>query len=140
MMAPEILALCIENDFPILDAFSPLETYTSWIILKVDSEKLKSLGTTSKELFAKIEKVVFNDKRSFLASRLVLIGGDMGICHSFFWPSASSIHVQYAPTLPLKEKGRNWEIVEFNSAYPEDIQRKIIMRCEEMGLSSMTVK
>ncbi|KAE8371645.1 UbiD decarboxylyase family [Aspergillus bertholletiae] len=79
MMAAEILDICHENDFPIVDAFSPLETYASWVVLMVDSERLRSLGTTSEEFCKMIGKVIFSDKRSFLASRIVLVGDDIDI-------------------------------------------------------------
>lgn len=170
MMAPEILALCIENDFPVLDAFSPLETYASWIILKVDSGKLKLLGTTPRALCEKIGRAVFSDKRSFLASRLVLVGDDIDIYDfkDVIWafttrcrPGQDDYIFEDVPGLPLvpfmsntprpcrggktvsdclldaeySPTGRNWETVDFKSAYPEDLQRKILLRWEEMGFS-----
>ncbi|RJE25975.1 cytoplasm protein [Aspergillus sclerotialis] len=79
MIAPGILDICLENKLPIVDAFSPLETYATWVVLKVDSERLKAEQTTSRDLCEKIGNAVFRDKRSFLTSRLVLVGGDIDI-------------------------------------------------------------
>jgi UbiD family decarboxylase len=79
LIAPEILDICLQNDLPIVEATSPLETYASWVVLKVDSEKLKTLGISSKDLCNRVGNTVFNDKRSFLASRLLLVGDDIDI-------------------------------------------------------------
>ncbi|KAL4929516.1 UbiD family decarboxylase [Aspergillus undulatus] len=79
LMVPEILDICQQHDFPIVDAFAPLETNATWVFLSVDSEKLRHLGINSSELCKALGQAVFQDKRAWLASRLFLVGDDINI-------------------------------------------------------------
>ncbi|RAH78912.1 UbiD family decarboxylase [Aspergillus japonicus CBS 114.51] len=79
LMVPEILNICLEHEFPISDAFAPLETNATWVFLQVNSERLQSMGTNAQQLCRSIGRTVFQDKRAWLASRLFLVGDDINI-------------------------------------------------------------
>ncbi|KAE8377994.1 putative 3-octaprenyl-4-hydroxybenzoate carboxy-lyase [Aspergillus bertholletiae] len=79
LTAPELLHLCLENNLPFKDAVHPLETYANWCVFQVDGDMLRRMKTTPGELCRKVGEIVFNNKTSFLTSRVLLVGDDINI-------------------------------------------------------------
>ncbi|KAH8665332.1 putative 3-octaprenyl-4-hydroxybenzoate carboxy-lyase [Ilyonectria robusta] len=79
MASAELLTLCKNHDLPINDAVAPLETMANWCALQVDTKKLTSLKTNSKDFCSKLGQIVYNNKSSMLFNRILLFGEDVDI-------------------------------------------------------------
>lgn len=79
LAAAEIKKICQQHGLPILDAFSPFESQVTWVALRVDTEKLRSLKTNSKEFSKKVGDLIFNHKAGYTIHRLVLVGDDIDV-------------------------------------------------------------
>ena len=79
LAAAEIGRLCKEANLPVLDAFSPYESQVTWVALRIDTKKLRSMKVTSKELCKKFGDLVFNHKAGYTIHRLVLVGEDVDV-------------------------------------------------------------
>ncbi|PYH94465.1 UbiD-domain-containing protein [Aspergillus ellipticus CBS 707.79] len=79
LMAPELLDTYLTTNLAILDAVSPIETYASWAVQNVDSSRLQTMATSPQELCTQIGQLLFNDKASFLTTRVLLVGDDIDI-------------------------------------------------------------
>lgn len=51
----------------------------TWCALRVDTEKLRSMGTSSKDFCAKIAEVAYSKKCTMLINRLLIFGDDVDI-------------------------------------------------------------
>lgn len=79
LAAAEIRQLCQDNGLPITDAFSPFESQVTWVALKVDTQKLRAMKTSSKEFSKKVGDLIFNHKAGYTIHRLVLVGDDIDV-------------------------------------------------------------
>nr|6R30_A Chain A, Ferulic acid decarboxylase 1 [Aspergillus niger]6R3O_A Chain A, Ferulic acid decarboxylase 1 [Aspergillus niger] len=79
LAAAEIRKLCQQNDLPITDAFAPFESQVTWVALRVDTEKLRAMKTTSEGFRKRVGDVVFNHKAGYTIHRLVLVGDDIDV-------------------------------------------------------------
>ncbi|KAK1148436.1 Ferulic acid decarboxylase 1 [Aspergillus melleus] len=79
LAAAEIRKICQQNDLPITDAFAPFESQVTWVALRVDTAKLRSLKLTSLELRKKVGDLVFNHKAGYTIHRIVLVGDDIDV-------------------------------------------------------------
>ncbi|KIW15882.1 hypothetical protein PV08_05932 [Exophiala spinifera] len=79
LAAAELLQFCKERGLPVLDANAPLETHGTWCALTIDTEKLRSLKTNSKDFCSMLGNVLFNQKSSMLINRIILVGEDVNI-------------------------------------------------------------
>ncbi|UNI18394.1 Phenacrylate decarboxylase [Purpureocillium takamizusanense] len=82
LASEELLTLLKEHDFPITDAFAPLETMATWCALQIDVERLAKEKTNSKEFCRKLGRIAFNHKSCMLINRILLFGHDVDI-HNF---------------------------------------------------------
>ncbi|KAI9039768.1 UbiD family decarboxylase [Aspergillus affinis] len=79
LAAAEIRKICQQNNLPITDAFAPFESQVTWVALRVDTAKLRSLKLTSLEFRKKVGDLVFNHKAGYTIHRLVLVGDDIDV-------------------------------------------------------------
>lgn len=64
---------------PITDAYSPFESQVTWVVLKVDTAKLRALKTTPEAFCRKIGELVFTHKVGYTIHRLLVIGDDVDV-------------------------------------------------------------
>ena len=62
---------------PIKEAYSPFESQVTWVVLQVDTAKLREMKTTSEVFCRKIGDIVFSHKIGVTIHRLVIIGDDI---------------------------------------------------------------
>ncbi|ROV92569.1 hypothetical protein VMCG_08913 [Cytospora schulzeri] len=62
---------------PIKEAYSPFESQVTWVVLQVDTAKLREMKTTSEAFCRQIGDIVFNHKVGYTIHRLVVIGDDI---------------------------------------------------------------
>jgi UbiD family decarboxylase len=79
LAAAQICVLCQNAGLPVKEAFAPFETQVTWVALKIDTKKLRSMKTTSEVLRKQIGDVVFGEKAGYTIHRLVLVGEDIDI-------------------------------------------------------------
>jgi len=79
LAAAEIGYLCKQHGLPILDAHSPLVSQVTWVVLKVDTAKLRAMGTDSETFRKQVGDLVFNEKAGYTIHRLVLVGDDIDV-------------------------------------------------------------
>lgn len=79
LAAAEIRQLLQDSGIPVKEAFAPFESQVTWVALQIDTEKLRSLKTTSAEFAKKIGDIVFNHKTGYTIHRLVLVGDDIDV-------------------------------------------------------------
>ncbi|OTB12418.1 hypothetical protein K445DRAFT_25707 [Daldinia sp. EC12] len=79
LAAAEIGYLLKSQGLPIEEAWCPFESQVTWVVLQVDTEKLRALKTTSAEFSRNIGDIVFTAKCGFMIHRLVLVGDDIDI-------------------------------------------------------------
>ncbi|ROW17846.1 hypothetical protein VPNG_00804 [Cytospora leucostoma] len=77
LAAAEIGYLVKQAGLPIKEAYSPFESQVTWVVLQVDTEKLRALKTTSEAFARQIGDLVFNHKVGYTIHRLVLVGEDV---------------------------------------------------------------
>ncbi|KPM37540.1 Ferulic acid decarboxylase 1 [Neonectria ditissima] len=79
LAAAEIGFLLRSQGLPIIEAFSPFESQVTWVVLQVDTVKLRSLKTTPESFCRKIGEIVFNHKAGYTIHRLVVVGDDIDV-------------------------------------------------------------
>ncbi|KAL3429328.1 UbiD decarboxylyase family [Aspergillus tetrazonus] len=79
LAAAEIRKICQKANLPVLDAFAPFISQVTWVALRIDTSKLPSMRTTSRELCRKIGDLIFNHKAGYTIHRLVLVGEDIDV-------------------------------------------------------------
>ncbi|KAI0379684.1 putative 3-octaprenyl-4-hydroxybenzoate carboxy-lyase [Hypomontagnella monticulosa] len=79
LAAAEIGVLLRSHGLPIKDVWSPFESQVTWVVLQVDTEKLRAMKTNSEEFSRKIGDIIFHAKCGFMIHRLVLVGDDIDI-------------------------------------------------------------
>ncbi|EMT72239.1 3-octaprenyl-4-hydroxybenzoate carboxy-lyase-domain-containing protein [Fusarium oxysporum II5] len=79
LASAELLELLQREGLPIKEANCPLETYATWCVLQVDTEKLGDMKTSSAELCRRIGDLAFKDKSCMLVNRIILIGDDIDV-------------------------------------------------------------
>ncbi|KAH6649038.1 UbiD decarboxylyase family [Truncatella angustata] len=79
LAAAEIGFLLKSKGLPIKEAFSPFESQVTWVVLQVDTEKLRAMKTTPKEFCNQIGEIVFKDKVGYTIHRLVVVGDDIDV-------------------------------------------------------------
>ncbi|KAM0247224.1 hypothetical protein ACHAQJ_009932 [Trichoderma viride] len=79
MASEELLTLLHQHNLPIKGAYAPFETYATWCVLQVDTERLRELKTNSADFSKKIGDIAFYNKSCMLINRIVLIGDDVDI-------------------------------------------------------------
>lgn len=62
---------------PIKEAHSPFESQVTWVVLQVDTAKLRAMKTTSEAFCRQIADLVFNHKVGYTIHRLVVVGDDI---------------------------------------------------------------
>lgn len=62
---------------PIKEAYSPFESQVTWVVLQVDTAKLREMKTTSEAFCRQIGDIVYNHKVGYTIHRLVIIGDDI---------------------------------------------------------------
>ncbi|KAL6828196.1 UbiD decarboxylyase family [Trichoderma camerunense] len=77
--AASVMQLCRDADLPILDVSSPLVSQCTWVAIKVDGKRLRSMKTTPRELAKQFGDVVFNTKAGVPFHRLLLVGEDIDV-------------------------------------------------------------
>ncbi|KAJ4010977.1 Ferulic acid decarboxylase 1 [Fusarium irregulare] len=77
LAAAEIGFLLRSEGLPIEEAYSPFESQVTWVVLQVDTQKLRDLNTNSKAFCRKIGDLVFRHKVGYTIHRLVIIGHDI---------------------------------------------------------------
>ena len=79
LAAAEIRRVCQDAGLPITDAFAPFETQVTWVALKVDIQKLKTMNITPEDFRKKVGDLVFAHKAGYTIHRLVLVGNDIDV-------------------------------------------------------------
>ncbi|TVY32583.1 Ferulic acid decarboxylase [Lachnellula subtilissima] len=79
LAAAEIRRVCQDAGLPITDAFAPFETQVTWVALKVDIQKLKTMNTTPEDFRKMVGDLVFAHKAGYTIHRLVLVGNDIDV-------------------------------------------------------------
>lgn len=79
LAAAEIRNICQQNNLPITDAFAPFESQVTWVALRVDTEALQKMKTTSQEFRKRVADLIFNHKAGYTIHRLVLVGDDIDV-------------------------------------------------------------
>lgn len=79
MASEELLTFVKNKGYPILDANAPLEMMGTWCALRVDTDTLTKMNTTSTDLCTSLGQTVFRDKSSMLFNRILLFGPDVDI-------------------------------------------------------------
>ncbi|EPE08725.1 carboxy-lyase-like protein [Ophiostoma piceae UAMH 11346] len=77
LAAAEIGFLLRSAGLPIKEASSPFESQVTWVVLQVDTAKLREMKTTSEAFCRKIGDLVFGHKVGATIHRLVIIGDDI---------------------------------------------------------------
>lgn len=77
LAAAEIGFLLKSQGLPIKESFSPFESQVTWVVLQVDTEKLRALKTTPGDFCRRIGEIVFNHKVGYTIHRLVVVGDDI---------------------------------------------------------------
>lgn len=79
LAAAQICELCQQAGLPVKEAFAPFETQVTWVVLKIDNEKLRAMNTTPVKLRKLVGDTVFTVKAGYTIHRLVLVGEDIDI-------------------------------------------------------------
>ena len=79
LAAAEIGRLCKQADLPVLDAFAPFESQVTWVALRIDTQKLRNMDISSKDLCKKFGDLIFNHKAGYTIHRIVLVGDDIDV-------------------------------------------------------------
>ncbi|KAI1387612.1 putative 3-octaprenyl-4-hydroxybenzoate carboxy-lyase [Hypoxylon trugodes] len=79
LAAAEIGFLLKSKGFPIKESWSPFESQVTWVVLQIDTEKLRAMKTTPAEFSRGIGDIVFHAKCGSMIHRLVLVGDDIDI-------------------------------------------------------------
>jgi UbiD family decarboxylase len=79
LAAAQIRQLCQDAGLPITDAFAPFKAQVTWVTLKVDIKKFKTMNTIPEELRKMIEDLIFNHKAGYTIHRPVLCGEDIDV-------------------------------------------------------------
>jgi len=79
LAAAEIHYLLQSHDLPIKEAFSPFESQITWVVLQVDTSKLRAMKTSPEAFCRKIGDVVFNEKAGRIVHRLLVVGDDIDV-------------------------------------------------------------
>ncbi|PNP59118.1 hypothetical protein THARTR1_01366 [Trichoderma harzianum] len=79
LAAAEIRQLCQDAGLPITDAFAPFVGQATWVALRVDTSRLRTLKTTSKVFSEQVGNLVFRSKPGFTIHRLILVGDDIDV-------------------------------------------------------------
>lgn len=79
LAAAEIGRLCKQADLPVLDAFAPFESQVTWVALRIDTQKLRNMHISSKDLCKKFGDLIFNHKAGYTIHRIVLVGDDIDV-------------------------------------------------------------
>ena len=79
LAAAAIKQTCIDAGLPIRDCFSPFESTVTWVVLSVDTDKLRAMKTTTEAFRRQIGDLIFNSKPGYTIHRLVLVGEDIDI-------------------------------------------------------------
>ena len=95
---------------PIKEACSPFESQVTWVVLQVDTTKLREMKTTSEAFCRQIGDLVYNHKVGYTIHRLVVVGDDIDAydfkdviwafctrCH----PGLDEYHYEDVPGFPL---------------------------------------
>ncbi|KXH26190.1 hypothetical protein CSIM01_11460 [Colletotrichum simmondsii] len=79
LAAAEIGFLLKSKGLPIKEAFSPFESQVTWVVLQVDTKKVRAMNTNAKDFCRSIGDIVFNDKVGYTIHRLVIVGDDIDV-------------------------------------------------------------
>lgn len=79
LAAAEIHRLCKDAGIPVKEAMSPFESTVTWVVLQIDTTKLREMKTTSAEFSKKIGDLIFNHKAGYTIHRLLLVGEDIDV-------------------------------------------------------------
>src|SRR5262245_8744925 len=110
LAAAEIGFLLKSHGIPINEAFSPFESQVTWVVLQVDTEKLRATKTTPEHFCRKIGDIVFNDRVGFSIHRIVVVGDDIDVYNfkDVIWafctrcrPGMDEYHFEDVPGFPL---------------------------------------
>lgn len=79
LAAAEIGFLLKSYGLPITEAYSPFESQVTWVVLKVDTAKLRDLKTTRDDFCRHVGKIIFGHKAGYTIHRLLLVGDDIDV-------------------------------------------------------------
>jgi UbiD family decarboxylase len=95
---------------PIKEAYSPFESQVTWVVLQVDTAKLREMKTNSEAFCRRIGDLVYNHKVGYTIHRLVVVGDDID-AYDFkdvIWafctrcrPGLDEYHFEDVPGFPL---------------------------------------
>ncbi|KAL7936972.1 UbiD family decarboxylase [Trichoderma chlorosporum] len=173
LAAAEIERICKEDGLPVIDAFSPIITTVTWVVLKIDTACLRTMKTTPKAFAERIGKLVFNRHAAWSIHRILLVGDDIDIYNEkdVMWAFTTRCRPGLDETIfddvrsfglipfmaqgngpdPLKggkvvsdallpveyTTGKNWENVDFNESYPQDVKDKVLEKWESYGFRKL---
>ncbi len=79
LAAVEIGNLLREHGLPVLESFSPFESQVTWVVLQIDTAKLRALKTTPAAFCRQVGDIIFRNKVGFTIHRLVVVGDDIDV-------------------------------------------------------------
>lgn len=62
---------------PIKEALSPFESQVTWVVVQVDTAKLRAMKTTAEAFCRKLGEIVYNHKVGYTIHRIVVVGDDI---------------------------------------------------------------
>ncbi|TKY91062.1 hypothetical protein EX895_001061 [Sporisorium graminicola] len=79
LAAAAILPLCKKHGLPVLEANCPFQATATWIVLKIDTDRLRKEKYDQEKLMKNIGDVLFSHKESLIIHRFILVGEDIDI-------------------------------------------------------------
>ncbi|KAH6638478.1 3-polyprenyl-4-hydroxybenzoate decarboxylase, partial [Boeremia exigua] len=79
LAAAQIGDICRQAGLPVVEAFAPFEVQVTWVVLKIDTQKLRQMKMTPAELRQRFSDAIFKVKAGYTIHRLLLVGPDIDI-------------------------------------------------------------
>jgi UbiD family decarboxylase len=74
-----IRRLCINHGLPVLDCHSPFQSIVTWVVIQIDTAKMRAEKYTTESLRKAFGDLVFGSKEGYTIHRLVLVGVDIDV-------------------------------------------------------------
>ncbi|KKA30238.1 hypothetical protein TD95_003741 [Thielaviopsis punctulata] len=79
LSAVEMSAALKANGMPVLEAYVPPESQVTWLVVQVDTAKVRAEGYTSETLSRKIGDIVYGNRSGVTTHRIVIVGEDIDV-------------------------------------------------------------
>lgn len=113
----EMLRLLQQRNFPVLEAWFPLETQLAWTVIQIDTTNLAKFRTDSQAFCQSIGDFIFDSRPGLLTTTIILVGPDIDIYQfqDVIWAHSTRCHprrdvyyfdrVRASPLVPFMSRG-----------------------------------